>query len=45
MNEETSRLVDRWIIAFLEVPPLLDADLLSRLLDEHEAKSPDGPAP
>ena len=37
MNEETSRLVDRWIITFLEAPPFADPELLSRLLAEHEA--------
>ncbi|CAN5314183.1 hypothetical protein BH10PSE1_BH10PSE1_00310 [soil metagenome] len=37
MNEETSRLVDRWIITFLEAPPFLDVELMTRLLAEHEA--------
>ncbi|CAN5146029.1 hypothetical protein BH09PSE1_BH09PSE1_21270 [soil metagenome] len=37
MNEETARLVDRWIITFLEAPPFVDAELLARVLAEHEA--------
>lgn len=38
MDDETGRLVERWILTFLEVPPLRDAELLARLLAEHEAE-------
>jgi hypothetical protein len=39
MNDETSRLVERWITTFLETPVLRDAELLARLLAEHEAET------
>jgi hypothetical protein len=39
MNEETSRLLDRWIITFLEAPPFVDEELLARVLAEHEAQT------
>lgn len=38
VTEETERLMERWILAFCEPPPLLDAELMARLLAEHEAK-------
>jgi len=38
VSEEIERLMERWILAFCEPPPLLDAELMARLLAEHEAK-------
>lgn len=38
MDDETSRLVERWIIAFLETPSLPDAELMARILAEHDAE-------
>lgn len=35
MDDETERLVERWILTFLETPILADAELLTRLLAEH----------
>ncbi len=35
MDEETQRLVERWILTFLETPVLADAELLTQLLAEH----------
>lgn len=37
MEDETRRLLDRWIIAFLDPPAVLDVDLMRLILDEHEA--------
>ncbi len=37
MDEEMGRLLDRWIIAFLDPPAVLDADLMRSILDEHDA--------
>lgn len=34
MDRETEMLVERWILAFCETPPLLDADLMRRVLEE-----------
>jgi hypothetical protein len=36
MDEDMEALVQRWIIAFCEVPPLLDADLMRRVLADCE---------
>ena len=38
MDDETRKLLDRWIIAFLDPPVVLDADLMRLILDEHEAR-------
>ncbi len=37
VDEEMGRLLDRWIIAFLDPPAVLDADLMRSILDEHDA--------
>lgn len=37
MRDETQRLVERWIMTFLEPPPLADPELLALVLAEHEA--------
>lgn len=42
MNEDTDRLVERWILAFCEPPPLIDAELMRRMLAENDAKEPTG---
>ncbi len=39
MDQETSELVERWILTFLEQPPLLDAELMRTVLAEHESRS------
>ncbi len=38
MEDETERLVERWILAFCEPPPLIDAELMRRMLADHDAK-------
>lgn len=38
MQDETDRLVERWIMTFLEAPPLKDPELLALVLAEHEAR-------
>ena len=38
MRDETQRLIDRWIMTFLEPPPLADPELLALVLAEHDAK-------
>jgi hypothetical protein len=39
LDEETEALVERWILAFCEAPPLVDVELMERILSEHEASS------
>lgn len=34
MTDEERELVDRWILAFCEPPPVVDAELMRRLLAE-----------
>lgn len=34
MTEEERDLVERWILAFCEPPPVVDAELMRRLLAE-----------
>jgi len=38
VSEEVERSIERWILAFCEPPPLIDAELMARLLAEHQAK-------
>lgn len=40
LDTETGALVQRWIIAFCEPPVLIDADLMRRMLSDHDARSP-----
>jgi len=39
MDAETRALVQRWIIAFCEMPVLIDADLMRRVLAEVDGKT------
>ncbi|MFA4893578.1 hypothetical protein [Brevundimonas sp.] len=41
MDIETKVLVQRWIIAFSETPILIDAELMRRVLSDHEARLAD----
>ena len=36
MEDELNGLTERWIATFCEAPPLLDAELMRRLLAEHQ---------
>ena len=36
---ETDKLIERWILAFCEPPPLVDRELMTRLLTEFETAS------
>jgi hypothetical protein len=36
MTEEERQLVDRWIVTFCEAPPVIDAELMRRLIAEQE---------
>lgn len=39
MNDDVkAALIQRWIIAFCEVPAIIDVELMNHLLDEHEAR-------
>lgn len=38
MDIETGALVQRWIIAFRETPILIDAELMHRVLNDHDAR-------
>lgn len=37
MDGDTEKLIERWIIAFCEPPPLVDVELMRRVLADHEA--------
>lgn len=40
MNDDVeAALIQRWIIAFCEVPALIDVELMERVLSEHEART------
>jgi len=41
LDIETKVLVQRWIIAFSETPILIDAELMRRVLSDHEARLAD----
>lgn len=36
MDQETTALVQRWMLTFLEAPPLIDVELMRTVLAEHE---------
>ena len=38
MNDETECLIQRWIIAFCEVPILIDVELMRAVLADVEAR-------
>jgi len=38
MTPDTETLIQRWIVAFREGPVLVDAELMRRLLAEHDAR-------
>ena len=39
MNDDIeAALVQRWILAFCEIPALIDVELMTRLLAEHDAR-------
>ena len=37
MTKDECELIDRWIVTFCEVPPVIDAELMRRLIAEQEA--------
>lgn len=39
-SAEIDRLVERWILAFCEAPPLLDADLMRAVLAQYDQPRP-----
>ncbi|CAN5249421.1 hypothetical protein BH10PSE2_BH10PSE2_01500 [soil metagenome] len=39
MSHDADDVVQRWILAFCETPPLIDLELMTRLLAEHEART------
>jgi hypothetical protein len=41
MTNEERELLDRWILAFLEAPPIVDPELMRRLLAEHARQRSD----
>lgn len=36
MQDEGRKSLDRWIVTFLEPPPVVDPELMRRLLAEHD---------
>jgi hypothetical protein len=36
MDQVTTALVERWILTFLEAPPLIDVELMTQVLAEYE---------
>jgi len=43
MDTETESLIQRWIIAFCEVPTLIDAELMRVVLADMETKPEEPP--
>ena len=43
MTKEERELVERWIIAFCEPPPIVDAELMRRLLAEQQTPQETAP--
>lgn len=41
MTDDAVRLLERWILAFCEPPPLIDVELMTRMLAEHEGRRED----
>lgn len=41
MDDEIERLTQRWIVAFCEIPIMIDASLMRTVLEEVEARSKD----
>ncbi|WP_312735374.1 hypothetical protein [Brevundimonas sp.] len=44
MTDEERALVEQWILIFCEAPPVIDVELMRRLIAEHQAE-PQGAAP
>jgi hypothetical protein len=38
LDSDIDALVQRWILTFCEAPVLIDAELMARVLAEHEAE-------
>lgn len=38
MTDEERALVEQWILIFCEAPPVIDVELMRRLIAEHQAK-------
>jgi len=43
MDDELKVLTDRWILAFCEAPPILDAELMRQMLDELAPRRDEAP--
>ncbi len=43
MDKDETALVERWILTFLEAPPLIDVELMALVLAEHEARAEEDP--
>jgi hypothetical protein len=43
MSQEAERLIDQWILKFLEPPPLVDVELMRLVLAEHETRADEDP--
>ena len=43
-TDEERALVEQWILIFCEAPPVIDVELMRRLIAEHQAE-PQGAAP
>lgn len=43
MDQETTALVERWILTFLEAPPLIDVELMRTVLAEHQSSAKEPP--
>ncbi|WGM30198.1 hypothetical protein KKHFBJBL_00414 [Brevundimonas sp. NIBR11] len=41
MDAETETLIQRWILAFCEAPPLIDKELMRAVLADMEGKTQD----
>ena len=43
VSQEAERLIDQWILTFLEAPPLVDVELMRMVLAEHETRADENP--
>ncbi len=43
MTDEERSLMEQWILRFCEPPPVIDAELMRRVIAEHQAEPQGGP--
>jgi hypothetical protein len=43
VSHEADEMTERWIMTFLEAPPLVDVELMRMVLAEHEGRADEDP--